>query len=91
MHSSVSPAKAVFVRPTFVELVCRSLLLLVLPFAVPGSAHAGEAENEETMGLNSLPGMEFKIFSQNDWSPLGARALDIHPADWKHGETEHFI
>lgn len=44
MHSSVSPLKAVVVRPTFAELVCRSLLLPALPFAVPGSAHAGEAK-----------------------------------------------
>ena len=49
------------------------------------------AEEERRPGLNSLPEVEFKALSQHDWNPLGARALAIHPADWKHGETEHFI
>jgi hypothetical protein len=71
-----------------VRLFCRSLLFAV---AVAGSTQTAEAESEETTGLNSLPVVEFKALSQHDWNPLGARALDIHPADWKHGETEHFI
>ena len=35
--------------------------------------------------------MEFSRLSQRDPNPLGAKALAIHPEQWKHGETEHFI
>ncbi|MEP6937218.1 MAG: hypothetical protein ABI871_04030 [Chthoniobacterales bacterium] len=45
----------------------------------------------EVQGLSSLPEVEFSQISQRDESPLGAIALAIHPQDWKHGETEHFI
>ena len=43
------------------------------------------------MALDSLPEVEFGALSQPDPNPLGAQALAIHPPDWKHGETEHFI
>ena len=42
-------------------------------------------------GLNSLPEVEFCELSQRDPSALGEKALSINPAQWKHGETEHFI
>jgi hypothetical protein len=42
-------------------------------------------------GLNSLPEVEFAQLSQRDLNPLGAKALAIHPDQWKHGETDHFI
>jgi hypothetical protein len=42
-------------------------------------------------GLNSLPEVEFSRLSQRDPNPLGEKALAIHPEQWKHGETEHFI
>ena len=42
-------------------------------------------------GINALPEVEFSRLSQRDPNPLGARALAIHPEQWKHGETEHFI
>ena len=35
--------------------------------------------------------MEFSRLSQRDPNPLGEKALAIHPEQWKHGETEHFI
>jgi len=44
-----------------------------------------------TPGLNALPQVEFSRLSQHDPNPLGAKALAIHPEQWKHGETEHFI
>ncbi len=44
-----------------------------------------------TPGLNALPEIEFSRLSQRDPNPLGQRALAINPAQWKHGETEHFI
>src|SRR6202521_4643533 len=42
-------------------------------------------------GLNALPEVEFSRLSQRDPNPLGEKALAIHPEQWKHGETEHFI
>lgn len=42
-------------------------------------------------GLNSLPEVEFSRLSQRDPNPLGEKALAIHPEQWKHGETEHFV
>ena len=44
-----------------------------------------------TVGLSALPEVEFSRLSQLDPNPLGGRALTIHPDQWKHGETEHFI
>ena len=44
-----------------------------------------------TPGLNALPEVEFSRLSQRDPNPLGQKALAIHPEQWKHGETEHFI
>src|SRR5207248_1036350 len=44
-----------------------------------------------TPGLNALPEVEFSRLSQRDPNPLGEKALAIHPEQWKHGETEHFI
>ena len=42
-------------------------------------------------GLNALPELDFARLSQRDPNPLGEKALAIHPQQWKHGETEHFI
>ena len=44
-----------------------------------------------TSGLNSLAEVEFSQLSQRDPNPLGEKALAIHPDQWKHAETEHFI
>ena len=44
-----------------------------------------------TPGLNALPEVEFSRLTQRDPNPLGQKALAIHPEQWKHGETEHFI
>jgi len=40
---------------------------------------------------SSLPEIEFSQLSQRDPNPLGEKALAIHPEQWKHAETEHFI
>jgi hypothetical protein len=40
---------------------------------------------------SSLPEVEFSQLSQRDPNPLGEKALAIHPEQWKHAETEHFI
>jgi hypothetical protein len=42
-------------------------------------------------GLNALPEVDFSRLSQRDPNPLGQKALAIHPEQWKHGETDHFI
>jgi hypothetical protein len=44
-----------------------------------------------TPGLNALPEVEFSHLTQRDPNPLGEKALAIHPEQWRHGETEHFI
>src|SRR5438876_10435149 len=49
------------------------------------------AQDQSLTGLNALPEVEFSRLSQRDPNPLGERALAIHPEQWKHGETEHFI
>ena len=41
--------------------------------------------------LSSLPEVEFSHLSQTDPNPLGRKALAIHPEEWKHAETDHFI
>ena len=41
--------------------------------------------------MDALPQVEFSRLSQSDPNPLGVKALAIHPEQWKHGETEHFI
>jgi hypothetical protein len=67
------------------------LLLASLLFAagiLP--ARAGD-EPAQTAGLNALPEVEFSRLSQRDPNPLGEKALALHPEQWKHGETEHFI
>jgi hypothetical protein len=48
-------------------------------------------ESSTSLGLNALPELEFSQLSQRDPNPLGEKALAIHPDQWKHGETEHFI
>jgi len=58
------------------------LSLAIAPFAGAQSA---------SPGINALPEVEFSRLSQRDPNPLGTKALAINPAQWKHGETEHFI
>ncbi|MEP6809989.1 MAG: hypothetical protein ABI992_07080 [Chthoniobacterales bacterium] len=60
-----------------VAVVCFALLALVVG---PTGAQLG-----------GLPEVEFSQLSQQDPNPLGAQALAIHPEEWKHAETEHFI
>ena len=43
--------------------------------------------NEST----SLTEIEFSELTQRDPNPLGEKAMAIHPDQWKHAETEHFI
>ena len=65
-----------------------SLLLL---FALPAVPLRAQDLAGSKIGLNSLPEVEFSQLSQRDPNPLGEKALAIHPEQWKHGETDHFI
>jgi len=49
------------------------------------------AQDQSLTGLNALPEVEFAQLSQRDPNPLGEKALAIHPEQWKHAETDHFI
>jgi hypothetical protein len=50
-----------------------------------------DAEEEPLIGLHALPEVEFSALSQLDRNPLAPKALAIHPQEWRHGETDHFI
>jgi hypothetical protein len=47
--------------------------------------------NAQLNESSSLQEVEFSQLSQRDPNPLGEKALAIHPDQWKHAETEHFI
>src|SRR5258708_40035058 len=67
------------------EVLCASLLMAMMTIFCVISANA--QINEST----SLAEIEFSRLSQRDPNPLGTKALALHPEQWKHGETEHFI
>ena len=52
---------------------------------------ADDQTSEVAAGPNSLSEVPFEQLSQRDPNPLSEKALAIHPAEWKHAETEHFI
>ncbi len=91
MRPAREPGSAGLVRQRAISAFPRALLALVFAGAVAGLPAGAAGEEEEVSGLNSLPEVKFAALSQRDWNPLGSRALAIHPAEWKHGETEHFI
>src|SRR5213592_18136 len=43
------------------------------------------------INTSSLREIEFDQLSERDPNPLGEKALAIHPEQWKHSETDHFI
>jgi len=42
-------------------------------------------------GLNGLTEIEFDALSHKDRSVFAQKALSLHPEQWKHAETEHFV
>ena len=66
-------------------------VITIALFLVTMSILRAAAEELSIAGLNALPEVEFSQLSQRDPNPLGEKALAIHPEQWKHGETEHFI
>ncbi len=56
-----------------------------------GIVTSSASEEGQPSGLKALPEVEFSTLSSQDQNPLGAQALALHPQEWRHGETEHFI
>jgi hypothetical protein len=65
----------------------RSIFAAVMTMSILCTASTFAQINESS----SLPEVEFSQLSQRDPNPLGEKALAIHPEQWKHAETEHFI
>ena len=63
----------------------------VVAFAVGGSILCAGSVIAQINESSSLQEIEFSQLSQRDPNPLGEKALAIHPDQWKHGESEHFI
>lgn len=63
----------------------RWLSMLAVPVFCAVAAYAQITE------ASSLQEVELSQLSQRDPNPLGEKALAIHPEQWKHAETEHFI
>ena len=63
----------------------RAISIFLISISCAASAFAQLNES------SSLAEIEFAQLSQRDPNPLGDKALAIHPDQWKHGETEHFI
>jgi hypothetical protein len=62
-------------------------LVAILTISILAIGQVGAQINDST----SLSEVEFSQLSQRDPNPLGEKALAIHPEQWKHAETEHFI
>src|SRR5437588_2185538 len=62
---------------------CLSIFAISILFAFAARAQLNDS--------SSLPEVEFSQLSQRDPNPLGEKALAIHPEQWKHAESEHFI
>jgi hypothetical protein len=82
----------VFVRQIGSEIPLRRSFAFLLAILAAGTAITAVAEEgERPTGLNALPEVEFSALSQPDRNPLALHALAIHPQEWRHGETGHFI
>ena len=62
-----------------------------LAFALACAGTSASADIDAGSSLNALPEIAFSQLSQPDQNALGAKALALDSAAWKHGETEHFI
>jgi peptidase MA superfamily protein len=63
-------------------------LFLTVTASLVFAATATYGQLNETSSLSEV---EFSQLSERDPNPLGEKALAIHPDQWKHGETDHFI
>ncbi len=62
---------------------CLSIFAMSILFGASAVAQINQS--------SSLTEVEFSQLSQRDPNPLGEKTLAIHPEQWKHAETEHFI
>ena len=62
---------------------CLSIFAMSILFGASAVAQINQS--------SSLTEVEFSQLSQRDSNPLGEKTLAIHPEQWKHAETEHFI
>ena len=65
--------------------------LSLLSILLVGLAFSSRAQLDSSPALGALEELELSKLSQRDLNPLGEKALAIHPEQWKHAETEHFI
>ncbi|MCA1659511.1 MAG: hypothetical protein LC642_03075, partial [Verrucomicrobiaceae bacterium] len=49
------------------------------------------AQVESASGVGGLSEVQLSSLTQQDTSVFGRQALELHPGEWKHAETEHFI
>jgi hypothetical protein len=73
---------------------CRSIFAIAChagAFGIGESILCMAAAHAQINETSSLPEIEFSQLSQRDPNPLSEKALAIHPEQWKHAETEHFI
>src|SRR6516165_8795107 len=63
----------------------------ILVFAIVVSIGFGAKLHGQINDSSSLREIEFSQLSERDPNPLGEKALAIHPEEWKHSETDHFI
>src|SRR3954468_11243736 len=63
------------------------LIFAVIAGTLVVTASAG-AQMTDTSSLREI---ELSQLSEKDPNPLGEKALAIHPDQWKHSETDHFI
>jgi len=66
-----------------------TIALAWLAGAAPAPAQLHSAL--ERKGLEGLESVALALIPDGQVSPLGAKALSLRPADWKHAFTEHFI
>jgi hypothetical protein len=67
-------------------IACRAVAL-----GVGGSILCALTAHAQINESSSLAEVELSQLSQRDPNPLGDKALAIHPDQWKHAETDHFI
>ena len=68
-------------------MVPNRLMLASAVILFTAAAHS-DAQLTDTSSLREI---EFDQLSERDPNPLGEKALAIHPDQWKHSETDHFI
>jgi hypothetical protein len=64
---------------------------LAIPAALGLCVVIGAPAKAQLTDTSSLREIDFSQLSERDPNPLGEKALAIHPEQWKHSESDHFI